>query len=977
MFGRRFLPCDLSPYDSEIDRTLRKLRALNKSNSIDLGCNKEIIMANEIKLSEFFTPGTYNSPVGNRMPNVEGNFEIKPQIIQMLPTFYGLEYENPYKHIDAFLEVCSTFSISDAAADAIRMRLFNFSLKEKAKEWLNNRNVTTWAQLQKDFLKKFYSIGKLSDMRRAITTFSQKPNELFYEAWERFCSLLRECPHHEVPKWQLIHSFYYGLSEHNQQMVDASCGGNFMQKNSDEAWQLFEDLSENSQQHATSSHTNASNASRTLGGKGGIYEVSHTHDLAYKVDALTKKMDQVDILNKKIDQLVNTNNLHVNSINANEGCATCGDFNHLSYNCPNNYSEVSQEHVNAAQGYPPHNNPYSNTYNPGWRNHPNFSWKQQSGEAQQGQRLTHIGQSGMNNSSGFQAQTYASQPSQPASSNPDLEKIISSLGAVTTSVQNIENKMHVVDSHTQSIAKLETQIGQLANAIGKRDDGKLPSTSIANPKGLNHEQTQAIMTLRNGKELFNKISNKKGDNDNGESINAESEIAKNKEKSPSPKNDESVITIPYEPRIPYLQALDAPSLYGKNKQKEDILEIFKQVQINLPLLDAIKQIPAYAKFLKDMCTYKRKSKAHCSKKVVLSEQVSSILQFDKTPKFKDPGVPTISCHIGDCKVEKALLDLGSSVNLIPYSVYEQLGLGELQPSNCTLQLADRSVRVPRGRIDDVLIKIDKGFFPVDFVVLDMEPGNPSKNIPVILGRPFLATANATINCRSGEMDVSVLNMRIKLNIFKASTHPTIENESECFLVELIDELVEESLPALISKDALETSISHENLKHMDLGDVLEESISIIDEAPLLETSSWVAKHEPLPPLSESPPVPSLISPPQLELKALPSTLKYAFLGPNETLPVIISSQLSNEQELKLIKVLSDHKKAIGWSVADLKGISPSICMHRIFLEENAKPTREMQRRLNPHMKEVFMKVVKLLDAGIIYPISDSQWVSPV
>uniref|UniRef100_A0A803MP09 Retrotransposon gag domain-containing protein n=1 Tax=Chenopodium quinoa TaxID=63459 RepID=A0A803MP09_CHEQI len=456
-------------------------------------------MANEIKLSEFFTPGTYNSPVGNRMPNVEGNFEIKPQIIQMLPTFYGLEYENPYKHIDAFLEVCSTFSISDAAADAIRMRLFNFSLKEKAKEWLNNRNVTTWAQLQKDFLKKFYSIGKLSDMRRAITTFSQKPNELFYEAWERFCSLLRECPHHEVPKWQLIHSFYYGLSEHNQQMVDASCGGNFMQKNSDEAWQLFEDLSENSQQHATSSHTNASNASRTLGGKGGIYEVSHTHDLAYKVDALTKKMDQVDILNKKIDQLVNTNNLHVNSINANEGCATC-------------------------------------------------------------------------------AQTYASQPSQPASSNPDLEKIISSLGAVTTSVQNIENKMHVVDSHTQSIAKLETQIGQLANAIGKRDDGKLPSTSIANPKGLNHEQTQAIMTLRNGKELFNKISNKKGDNDNGESINAESEIAKNKEKSPSPKNDESVITIPYEPRIPYLQALDAPSLYGKNKQKEDILEIFKQVR---------------------------------------------------------------------------------------------------------------------------------------------------------------------------------------------------------------------------------------------------------------------------------------------------------------------------------------------------------------------------------------------------------------
>ena len=184
-------------------------------------------------------------------------------------------------------------------------------------------------------------------------------------------------------------------------------------------------------------------------------------------------------------------------------------------------------------------------------------------------------------------------------------------------------------------------------------------------------------------------------------------------KSASPRTYDSPISIPYEPRVPYPQALDAPSTYGKgkDKQKEDILETFKQVKINLPLLDAIKQIPAYAKFLKDMCTFKRKSKAHCSKKVVLSEQVSSILQFDNTPKFKDPGVPTISCHIGDHKIEKALLDLGSSVNLIPFSVYEQLGIGELQPSNCTLQLADRSIRVPRGRIDDVLVKMIKDSSP--------------------------------------------------------------------------------------------------------------------------------------------------------------------------------------------------------------------------------------------------------------------------
>jgi len=124
--------------------------------------------------------------------------------------------------------------------------------------------------------------------------------------------------------------------------------------------------------------------------------------------------------------------------------------------------------------------------------------------------------------------------------------------------------------------------------------------------------------------------------------------------------------------------------------------------------------------------------------------------------------------------------------------------------------------------------------------------------------------------------------------------------------------------------------------------------------------------------------PSIVSPPKLELKPLPDSLKYVFLGPKETLPVIISSLLSCDQEEELIRVLSDHKGAIGWSVADLKGISPTICMHRIHLEDDVKPVRQMQRRLNPHMKEVVQKeVVKLLDAGIIYPISDSQWVSPV
>ena len=137
------------------------------------------------------------------------------------------------------------------------------------------------------------------------------------------------------------------------------------------------------------------------------------------------------------------------------------------------------------------------------------------------------------------------------------------------------------------------------------------------------------------------------------------------------------------------------------------------------------------------------------------------------------------------------------------------------------------------------------------------------------------------------------------------------------------------------------------------------------------------KYEPLSPLASTPMAPSLDSPSVLELKPLPAIFKYAFLGPNDTLLVIIASDLTPDQEEKLVVVLKKCKEAIGWSITDLKGIDPSICMHHIYCEENTKPYGDMQRRLNPNMREVVKKeIVKWLDAGIIYPILDSKWVSP-
>ena len=201
-------------------------------------------------------------------------------------------------------------------------------------------------------------------------------------------------------------------------------------------------------------------------------------------------------------------------------------------------------------------------------------------------------------------------------------------------------------------------------------------------------------------------------------------------------------------------------------------------------------MPSYAKFLKDLCTVKRR--LNVKKKAFLAENVSAILQHNILPKYKDPGCPTISCIIGNFRIERALLDLGASVNLLPYTVYEQLGLGELKPTTVTLQLADRSVKVPRGIIEDVLVQVDKFYFPVDFIVLDTHPAsNSPSQIPVILGRPFLATSNALINCRNGVMKLSFGNMTLELNVFSIGKQPSDHEESK--EVEWVETIAEEYL----------------------------------------------------------------------------------------------------------------------------------------------------------------------------------------
>ena len=343
------------------------------------------------------------------------------------------------------------------------------------------------------------------------------------------------------------------------------------------------------------------------------------------------------------------------------------------------------EHANAVGQYKPQPNaPYGNTYDSNWRNHPNLSWKPNPPAYLPPGAKQQFGSS--------------SQP-QPSPSSSPVEQAILNLSKVVGNflekqkginvqlaqrINTVESTLKkridgLESSLNQKIDHLQYSVTRITNLLEVQEKGRFPFQTLPNPKGVHEigssrnsrmDEVKAIITLRSGKEIEQLVP-----------MTAE-EIGKEKEVEPERiiiREDSMKKNMP----PPFPQALR-----GKKKitNQAEIWEVLRQVKVNIPLLDMIKQVPTYAKFLKDLCTVKKG--LGIEKKAFITEQVSAIIQSKTPVKYKDPGSPTISVNIGETCIDKALLDLGASVNLLPYSVYKQLGLGELKPTNITLSLAD-------------------------------------------------------------------------------------------------------------------------------------------------------------------------------------------------------------------------------------------------------------------------------------------------
>ncbi|RDX94156.1 Retrovirus-related Pol polyprotein, partial [Mucuna pruriens] len=544
---------------------------------------------------------------------------------------------------------------------------------------------------------------------------------------------------------------------------------------------------------------------------------------------------------------------------------------------------------------------------------------------------------------------------QLATSNLEFQQSVSS--------SNMQFEQNVI----ATIQDLKMQIGQLANTVSQLQSARssnLPSQTIPNPRG-----NASVVNLRSGKELLQPTLQQPP-------RSAEADSEPNADSQSRPK---TTVLLSFPSRTISAR---------KPESDEELLKMFRKVKINIPLLDAIKQIPKYAKFLKELCVHKRRK---MKGSMEIRGVVSALTRNDEfttgtsralPKKCRDPGIFSVPCTIGECTIVDAMLDLGASINVMLASVYRTVNFGDLEPIGMTIQLANRSIVQPLGVLEDVLMQVNELIFLADFYVLDMEDETSGKESTLILGRPFLMTARTKIDVNVGTLSMEFGDTMVQFNIFEVMKHLT--EDHSLFGIDLLDEIVEEYFQLNSSSEDIENfagstdeisclGFANEEVDYKEVQDLPNSEDNHSDIADLdfeVELSELRSRIHQLK-NSSSPLLP-------MELKPLPSHLKYAYLDSAQQLSVIIANNLRQEQEDKLLEVLRQHKKAIGWKLSDLPSINPSICMHKILMEEKIKPIRQQQRRLNPTILDVVKKeVTKLLTIGIIYPISDSQWVSPV
>ncbi|XP_048611546.1 uncharacterized protein LOC111205660 [Brassica napus] len=530
-------------------------------------------------------------------------------------------------------------------------------------------------------------------------------------------------------------------------------------------------------------------------------------------------------------------------------------------------------------------------------------------------------------------------------------------------VRDLSTKYDNVASHMR---QMDIQIAQTAESV-KRQQGTQPGKTYKNPTECNAVQ------LRSGKQLSEPEKRRfttaeKGKQKESEQLPADTPaVERNTEpavgtSSPGPEQPaEAVRPIPevvppreYIPKVPYPVPAKATR---KDREEMKCRKMLEDLTVRLPLMDAIHMMPSMRSFMKGLISGKISKE---SEFMTVSKECSAVLQNRQIKKRGDPGKFVLSIQIGKTVFACSLVDLGSSVNLMPYSVARRLGYTHFKPTKMSLVFADRSVKSPVGILEDLQVKVGNTSVPADFVVQELE--EESKD-PLFLGRPFLCTVGAIIDVQQGKIDLNLGDIVMQFEMDELLKKPMLDGQT--FEVDegidplqsregMIEEiLIEDPLElALVRAEAEQSVVNIDADGYAKMLDSARSMGRMVASLSLEEASNrdenTPAGVTPTPNLPVLPDQPddlwSELKAPKVELKPFPKGLRYAFLGSNSTYPVIVNAELNNVETALLLCELRKYRK----------------------------------KRLNPNLKDVVKKeIMKLLEAGVIYAISDSKWVSPV
>ncbi|KAG7552349.1 Retrotransposon gag domain [Arabidopsis thaliana x Arabidopsis arenosa] len=646
-------------FNDNIDRLDRELR--ERRDTVDLEHNHPFRMADEQDVNNLpanigagDAPRNHHQRQGIVPPAVQNNnFEIKSGLISMIQgnKFHGLPLEDPLDHLDNFDRLCSLTKINGVSEDSFKLRLFPFSLGDKAHQWektLPAGSITSWNDCKKAFLTKFFSNSRTARLRNEISSFTQKQSESICEAWERFKGYTIQCPHHGFKKASLLSTLYRGVLPKIRMLLDTASNGNFLNKDVEEGWELIENLAQSDGNY----NEDFDRSNRGIG------------------DSDAKHSKEMKALNEKLDKLLLSQQKPVHFLfDDDQYQVQDGEGNQLE--------EVS--YINNQGGYKGYNNFKTNN--------PNLSYRSTNVANPQDQVYPPQQHQGQN-----KPFVPYNQASPRTSIWLEIAKKISELhNKLDCSYNDLNVKVEALNSKVRYLE------GQSASTSAPKPTGQLPGKAIQNPKEY---ATAHAITICHDRELPTRHATT--------SITEDSEVQ------------------------------DSAA-----KATEE------------PILDSSTRSPTAAS------QYLEKLAAAMTKDTV----------FVPPPKkLGDPGSFTLPCSIGPLALSSCLCDLGGFISLMPLSVAKRLGFSEYKSFNNSLILADGSVRLPHGILEDLPIKIGNVEILTDFLVLEMDedPVNP-----LILGRPFLATAGAVIDVKKGKI---VLNLgkdfKMEFDIIDAMKKPT-------------------------------------------------------------------------------------------------------------------------------------------------------------------------------------------------------------